>query len=84
MLSLPKPPTLNSAHLWKTDTAKASMPASETHSLNSEIFYTLQAAQIIIEQWGIHYNTIKPHSALGCYPPTPESIIPIDQRPIMH
>ena len=52
--------------------------------LNGEVFYTLQEAQIIIEQWSIHYNTIRPHSALGCRPPAPESIIPIDQRPIMH
>ena len=52
--------------------------------VNGEIFYTLQEPQIIIEQWSIHYNTIRPHSALGCRPPAPESIIPIDQRPIMH
>jgi transposase InsO family protein len=45
--------------------------------LNGEVFYTLQEAQIIIEQWSIHYNTIRPHSALGCRPPAPESIIPI-------
>ncbi len=52
--------------------------------LNGEIFYSLKEAQIIIEQWSIHYNTIRPHSALACRPPAPESIIPIDQRPIMH
>ena len=52
--------------------------------LNGEIFYTLREAQIIIEQWRKHYNTIRPHSALGCRPPAPESIIPMDQRPIMH
>lgn len=33
--------------------------------LNGEIFYTLKEAQILIEQWRIHYNTIRPHSALG-------------------
>jgi len=52
--------------------------------LNGEIFYTLREAQIIIEQWRKHYNTIRPHSALGCRPPAPESIIPMDQRPAMH
>jgi len=52
--------------------------------LNGEIVYTLQEAQIIIEQWRIHYNTIRPHSVLGCRPPALESIIPMDQRPIMH
>ncbi len=52
--------------------------------LNGEIFYTLKEAQILIEQWRIHYNTVRPHSALGYRPPAPESIIPLDQRPVMH
>ena len=52
--------------------------------LNGEIFYTLKEAQILIEQWRIHYNTVRPHSALGYKPPAPESIIPLDQRPTMH
>ncbi|NNF78095.1 MAG: IS3 family transposase [Rhizobiales bacterium] len=52
--------------------------------LNGEIFYTLKEAKIIIEQWRKHYNTIRPHSALGYKPPAPETIIPLDQRPIMH
>lgn len=52
--------------------------------LNGEIFYTLKEAQIIIEQWRRHYNTVRPHSALGYRPPAPEAIIPMDQRPVMH
>ena len=52
--------------------------------LISEIFYTLKEAQIIIEEWRKHYNTKKPHSALGYRPPAPETIVPMDQRPIMH
>ncbi len=52
--------------------------------LNGEIFYSLKEAQIIIEQWRRHYNTRRPHSALGYRPPAPEAIIPIDQRPAMH
>ena len=52
--------------------------------LNGELFYTLREAQILIEQWRIHYNTVRPHSALGYRPPAPESIVPIDQRPTMH
>jgi len=52
--------------------------------LNGEIFYTLKEAQIIIEQWRRHYNTVRPHSALGYRPPAPEAIIPIDQRQAMH
>ena len=33
--------------------------------LNGEIFYSLWEAQIIIERWRNHYNTKRPHSALG-------------------
>jgi hypothetical protein len=31
--------------------------------LNGEIFYSLKEAQIVIEQWRKHYNTIKTESA---------------------
>ncbi|MFK7746683.1 MAG: integrase core domain-containing protein, partial [Roseobacter sp.] len=45
---------------------------------------SLREAQIIIESWRKHYNTKRPHSALGYRPPAPEPIIPMEQRPIMH
>ena len=52
--------------------------------LNGEIFYSLREAQIIIESWRKHYNTKRPHSALGYRPHAPEAIVPMDQRPTMH
>jgi len=36
------------------------------------------------EHWRRHYNTVRPHSALGYRPPAPETIIPIDQMPAMN
>jgi putative transposase len=39
--------------------------------LNGEIFYSLKEAQVVIEMWRKHYNTIRPHSALGYRPPAP-------------
>jgi putative transposase len=42
--------------------------------LNGEIFYTLKEAKVLIEQWRRHYNTIRPHSAIGYRPPAPEAI----------
>ena len=39
--------------------------------LNGEIFYSLAEASFIIEQWRRHYNTERPHSALGYWPPAP-------------
>ena len=43
--------------------------------LNGEVFYTLKEAQIVIEEWRKHYNTVRPHSALGYRPPAPETDI---------
>ena len=42
--------------------------------LNGEIFYTLKEAQVLIEQWRKHYNTVRPHSALNYRPPAPETL----------
>ena len=52
--------------------------------LNGEVFTTLNEAQILVERWRRHYNTVRPHCALGYRPPAPESIVRIDQRPTMH
>jgi putative transposase len=35
--------------------------------LNGEIFHSLREAQVLIEQWRNHYNTLRPHSALVPY-----------------
>lgn len=43
--------------------------------LNGEIFYSLKEAQIVIEGWRQHYNTVRPHSSLGYKPPAPEAIL---------
>jgi len=43
--------------------------------LNGEIFYTLEEARIVIEEWRRHYNTIRPHSSLGYRPPAPAVVI---------
>jgi len=43
--------------------------------LNVEIFYTLKEAQVLIGRWRQHYNSKRPHSALGYRPPAPETIL---------
>ena len=45
--------------------------------LNGEIFYSLKEAQIVIEQWRVEYNTLRPHSALGYRPPVPAAYSPL-------
>jgi putative transposase len=52
--------------------------------LNGELFYSLKEAQVVIEEWRKHYNTKRPHSALGYRPPAPEAVVPIDLKPTMH
>ena len=47
--------------------------------LNGKLFYTLREAQVLIEQWRVHYNTIRPHSSLGYRPPASETLTPIEE-----
>src|SRR6185312_13676239 len=44
--------------------------------LNDEIFYTLKEAQIVIESWRRHDNTVRPHASLGYRPPASEVFVP--------
>ena len=44
--------------------------------LDGEIFYTLEEARVIIENWRRCYNEIRPHSSLGYRPPAPRVLIP--------
>jgi putative transposase len=44
--------------------------------LNGEIFYTLREAQIVIESWRGHYNTIRPNASIGYQPPASEVFVP--------
>src|ERR1035437_6124835 len=51
--------------------------------LNGEIFYSLKEAQVVIEQWRVQYNKVRPHSSLGYRPPAPQTmnpfLTPLDQ-----
>ncbi len=44
-------------------TSAAVGPNGNGSHLNGEIFYSLREAQVVIEQWRIHYNTKRSHSA---------------------
>ncbi len=69
---------------WENGYCESFNGRFEDELLNGEIFYSLKEAQIIIEQWRRHYNTKRPHSALGYRPPAPETIVKMDQGPVMH
>ena len=57
--------------------AGISLQSFRDELLNGEIFYSLKEAQIVIEQWRKHYNTIRPHSALNYRPPAPQTFAPL-------
>jgi transposase InsO family protein len=42
--------------------------------IDREIFYSLEEARVLVEQWRREYNTVRPHSALGYRPPAPEAV----------
>ncbi len=57
--------------------------------LDGEIFYSLKEAQIIVESWRPHYNTVRPHGSLNYKPPPPEVFVPafaawVAPRPTMN
>ena len=43
--------------------------------LACEAFNTLAEAKVLIEQWRVHYNTVRPHSSFGYRPPAPEVVL---------
>ena len=55
--------------------------------LNGEIFCSLAEAAVLVEQWRREYNTVRPHSACGGFPPAPEAIKPLPwflRMPVLH
>ena len=48
--------------------------------LNGEIFCSLAQATVLVKQWRREYNTVRPHSACGGFPPAPEAIKPSASR----
>ena len=53
----------------------ACIRAMRDELLDGEL-YTLSEAQIVIESWRRHYNTIRPHASLGYKPPAPQVFVP--------
>jgi len=61
---------------WKNGYTESFNGKLRDELLNVELFGTLFAAQVLIENWRKDYNQIKPHSALGYRPPAPEALMP--------
>ena len=43
--------------------------------LDGEMFYSLREAQVVIESWRRHDNTVRPHASLGYRAPAPEVVV---------
>lgn len=52
--------------------------------LNTEAFDTLKEAQVLIERWRKHYNTVRPHSSIGYRPPAPQTFLSQESLDIQH
>ncbi len=52
---------------WKALTASL-----RDELLNAGVFNTFAEAKLLIEQWRVHRNRVRPHSSLGYRPPAPE------------
>lgn len=62
---------------WENGYVESFIGKMRDELLNREIFYTINEARVLIEDWRQHYNTKRPHSSLGYRPPAPETTKPI-------
>ena len=60
---------------WENSTVESFNGKMRDELLDGEIFYSLKEAQVLIEMWRQHYNTVRPHSSLGYQPPVPITIL---------
>ena len=69
-----KPAYIEPGSPWENGYCESFNGKLRNELFNGEIFYTLKEAQIVIENWRHHYNTIRPHSSLGYRPPAPQTL----------
>ncbi len=71
-----KPLFIHPGSPWENGYCESFNGKMRNQFLDGEIFYSLVEAQVLIERWRRHYNTVRPHSSLGGRPPVPETITP--------
>ena len=70
-----KPTYIEPASPWENGYNESFNGKLRDELLDRDLFDTLQEAQVLIERWRVHYNTKRPHSALGYRPPAPQTIL---------
>lgn len=61
---------------WENEYCDSFNGKLQDECLKGVIFYSLKEAQVMIERWRVHYNTVRPHSSLGYRPSAPQTILP--------
>ena len=61
---------------WENGDVESCNARRRDELLDGEIFYSLREAEVVIESWRRHFNTVRPHGALGYRPPAPEVVLP--------
>ncbi len=64
---------IESGSPWENSHSESFNGKLRDELLDREIFYTLREARILVKGWRQHYNSVRPHSALGYRPPAPEA-----------
>ena len=70
-----KPAYIEPGSRWKNGYVESFNGKSCDELVACEAFNTLAEARVLIEQWRVHHNTVRPHSSLGDRPPAPEVIL---------
>ena len=70
-----KPAYIEPGSPWENGYVESFNGKFRDEPLACKAFNTLAEARVLIEQWRVHYNTVRPHSSLGYRPPAPEVIV---------
>ena len=87
-----KPAFIEPGSPWENGYVESFNSRLRDELLDGEVFYSLAEAKVVIEGWRRHYNTARPHSALGYRPPAPEVALwpslpasrAMAPKPVMH
>jgi len=67
--------------LWENGYCESFDGTLRDELLNGEIYYNLEEAKVLVEQWRQRYNRVRPHSSLGYKPPAPQVTLPLFTQP---
>ncbi len=70
-----KPAYIEPGSPWENGYVESFNGKFRDELLACEAFNTLAEAKVLIEQWRVHSNTVRPHSSLGYRPPAPEVVL---------